>query len=257
MALGFLSEDWFAALRATTDGCSTAEGADAWVGLTVELMAGTAEWSLVVSGGQVLDVGLGRREEADLVIECGLDDLWSVFAGQVDGTEALRRFKGWAPGESDGSGVLSPLDLADQRELDGLPEIPGADLDVQYRYSEGPWGPVDFGLSFRDGRVSSALLGEPDHRDVTVRCTFLQMAQVRRGDIGILDVLAAGGEVAGSEGALALLAGISESPEFRAAEVACGPSGPVLGILGQYHDSCLAPALRAVMAETDAPPEAG
>ena len=107
--------------------------------------------------------------------------------------------------DPDGAGAPSPpspVDLIEQRELDDLPTVAGADLDVLYHYVAGPFGEVHFALSFRDGRVASAVLGEVDEPDVEVVCTFLQMAQVRRGDIGILDVLAAGGQVAGSEGAL-------------------------------------------------------
>jgi len=84
---------------------------------------------------------------------------------------------------------------------------------------------VSFGLSFADGQVAGMCLGRLGAADVTVSCSFLQMARVRRGDLAILDVLTDGGTVAGEEGPLALVGGLSESPEFRRAEMACGRSG--------------------------------
>lgn len=257
MAVPFLSEDWCEAVKGAAAGVSLPGGLEARVHIRIDGPDPAPTWTLAVAGGRIEESSLDAGGHADLEAWLTMLDAWAILSGQVDGTEAMRRLRVGVPGGRGRAEVPSPLDLGGRSELNDLVAIPGADLDVQYHYSEGPFGAVDFGLSFRDGWVATAVLGEIDDPDVQVWCTFLQMAQVRRGDIGILDVLAAGGRVDGPEGALALLAGISESPEFRAAEVACGPSGPVLGILGQYHDSCLAPALRAVMAETDAPPEAG
>ena len=74
-------------------------------------------------------------------------------------------------------------------------------------------------------------LGRVPEPDVTVEVPFLVMAQVRRGDLSILEALEHG-RVDGKLGPLGLLAGISESPEFHRAELACGASGLALGNLG-------------------------
>ncbi len=243
-------------MRTAADGRVCEGGLDARANSVVDGAEPGPDWTLAVAGGRVEEWAPGRHGAADLECRLTLADAWHLHAGDVDGTGALRRLRVAAPDGSTGDHAPSPMDLGEQPELDDLPAIPGATLDVQYRYWAGPWGPVEFGVSFHDGRVSSMVLGELDEPDVGVWCTFFQMAQVRRGGIGVLDVLADGGQLDGPEGALALLAGLSESPEFRRAEAACGPSGYVLGVLGQYHEDVLAPACATVMADTAGPPGA-
>jgi hypothetical protein len=68
---------------------------------------------------------------------------------------------------------------------------------------------------------------------------------VRRGDVSILEALEHG-RVDGKLGPLGLLAGISESPEFHRAELACGASGLALGNLGA---TLAAPAYQAALDE--------
>ena len=65
-----------------------------------------------------------------------------------------------------------------------------------------------------------------------VGITFARMVAVRDGRITILEALEGGGTVAGELGPLMLLGGMEESPELHAAELACGPSGPVLAAHG-------------------------
>lgn len=250
MSIAYLSGEWFDAARHRLEaGQPERAGLDA----RIQFAAGPHRWVEVIADGRIVDWRCGELEEPDVEIRASPEAAWDAYRGAIDGTAALAAVSVGHPG-SPHPMAPSPMDLGEQPELGALPVIPAASLDVQYEYTRGPWGDVSFGLSFIDGRVDRMVLGRLPEPDVTVTCSFLQMAQVRRGDIGILDVLAAGGTVAGREGPLALLGGISESPEFRRAEMACGASGRVLAALGEvHHDRTHVAALADLAGVTIAP----
>lgn len=256
MALSFLSVEWFQAAMGAAEAQAIDLELNARVCFRIEGTGSGTVWGLVVAEGCVRDWALGELAEPDLEIRLTLDHAWRLHADLVDGNEALRHVRVLTPGTAGPGGPPSPMDLGERPELSELPRIPGASLDVQYHYHSGPWGPVSYGLSFHDGRVSSMVLGELADPDVTAGSSFLQMAQVRAGDLGILEALANGGTVQGSEGALALLGGISESPEFRRAERACGPSGRILGVLGMLREDVLSPTRLASLIADTVPPAA-
>lgn len=99
--------------------------------------------------------------------------------------------------------------------------MPGATFDVQCAFRSGPFGDVDYVIDFRDGRVDSDRLERLDDPTVAVEVSYRAMARVRAGETTILEALE-DGRVTGEVGALAMLAGISESPEFEAAQIATG-----------------------------------
>lgn len=104
-------------------------------------------------------------------------------------------------------------------------------MTVQYRYCDGPFGDVNYALSFVDGRCVDESLGVVAEASVSVEVPYRAMALVRAGDITILEALE-GGSVDGPVGALAVLAGISEDPRFHAAELATGRHAIALAALG-------------------------
>lgn len=228
----FLSEAWLEAARASTGSVRLRPGRAATLQFTVSSASEVVRYGLTIDEG--VQWSGGDLTKPDIEVRLDMEHAWRVFCGGCDGSEALARMSVIESGREQRP---SPIDLGDQLELGELPDVPGATLDVQYEYSEGPWGDVGFHLGFVDGRVAKIGLGPIAEPDVVARCTFLQMAQVRRGEMGILDVLAAGGSVDGPEGALALLGGISECAEFRRAEEACGGSGMALGTLGALQSS--------------------
>jgi len=194
-------------------------------------------WHVVVRDGVVVAAGSGEIEHADLAVSWDRDDAASIAAGHLAGNAALLRTTVHAPGD-DGSyvGPPAPLNLRARPEINALPRIPHADVTVQYRYRNGPFGDVAYSLTFVDGRLELEQLAESDDADVVVEVSFRAMAEVRAGEMSILDAIA-DGTVQGDEGALGLLAGISESREFHRAELATGRHAIALAALGELRAS--------------------
>jgi hypothetical protein len=189
-------------------------------------------------------------EKPDLVIRWSLEDAFRILHRQVDGTEALRVT---TVVDDDYVGPPAPMDLGEQKKLDRLPHLPGATLGVQYECPSGPFGHVSFMISFVDGRVDAMELGRIAAPDVLVEVPYLALAEVRRGDITIYEAIDRG-RVQGDVGPLALLAGLLDSPEFHAAELACGRSGLVLAHLGEATKSAAFAAAMATVATETQPP---
>jgi hypothetical protein len=193
------------------------------------------------SGGlrffQVVEAGVLQRWDQGDVADPDIEVRWEweharrVWRRQVDGTGALAETVVAAP---DGYvGPPSPMDLAEQPELAQLPVVPDATLTVQYEYTRGPFGHVSYVIVFVDGQVQGMYLGQAPERDAMARVPFLAMVKVRSGEFSIFQALEQGGKVDGQLGPLALLAGISESPEFHRAELACSGAALALGKLGE------------------------
>ena len=133
-------------------------------------------------------------------------------------------------------------------ELDALPVVAGASLRVQYRYRAGPFGDVNHVLSFENGRLVEENLGVAVDPDVEVDVTYRAMALVRGGEMTILEALE-NGSLRGDLGPLATLAGISESDEFRAVELASGRHALALAVLGELDlDPAYAMACQTIAA---------
>jgi hypothetical protein len=225
------SEEWFARARAAADALPRRDGLSCRLQYEASTADGSRRWVQVVEDGRVTRWEAGELEDPDLELHWRGEDAFAILTGRLGGTDALARTKVLEPGSADPA-LPSPMDLADQPELAEMPRLPGADLVTQYRYPRGPFGTVLYVIEFVDGQVDTMWLGEASEPDAMVQVTYRNMALVRRGDIGIYDAIE-GGRVDGDIGALGLLAGLSETPAFHRAELACGSSGMVLSALGE------------------------
>jgi hypothetical protein len=112
---------------------------------------------------------------------------------------------------------------------------PDATLLTEYRFSAGPFGAFEWWWRFVDGRSDSMGLGRVEEPDAVVKIAYQKLIGVRTDSISIYEAIE-GGRVDGDVGPLMLLAGLQESPELHAAELACGASGPAFSCLGLIVD---------------------
>ncbi len=207
-------------------------------------------WYQVVEDGQVVAWQRGDVAAPDLELRWARADAAAVFRQELSGTEALAAAQVLEPGGREG--VAPPLDMRDTAEMDLLPEVPGATLVTQFEFSQGPFGHVSFWLSFEDGRCAGLDFGRTEEPDVTISISFQRMVRVRTGTMTILEALERGGRVDGALGPIMLMAGLEESPELRAVELACGPAGAVLARLGEVAASGPYTEAMAALAEVTA-----
>lgn len=245
----FLSDEWFAAARAlTVDVANDRPRTGVGCRLQYDVSGPDAgrRFFQVVEDGALRRWEPGELDAPDIEVRWDWEHARRIYRRELDGTDALAAtvVAERGPGR-DYVGPPSPMELGEQPELANLPRLPDATVAVQYEYPAGPFGHVSFAIAFVDGRVDAMQLGRLPQPDVTVEVPFRVMAQVRRGDLSILEALEHG-RVDGKLGPLGLLAGISESPEFHRAELACGASGLALGNLGA---TLAAPAAQAALDE--------
>lgn len=207
-------------------------------------------WHQIVDDGRVVAWQRGDVDSPDLELRWACADAAAVFRQELSGTEALAAMRVVTPGR--GEGVPPPLDMRDTAELALLPEVPGATLVVQFEFADGPFGHVSFWLSFEDGRCAGLDFGRTDEPDVTIAISFQRMVRVRTGETTILEALENGGRVDGALGPIMLVAGLEESPELRAVEMACGPAGAVLARVGEVAASADYTAAMAALAQATA-----
>jgi hypothetical protein len=194
--------------------------------------ADAMRWHLVIESGRVASFDVGHVDRPDVELQWSLADATAIVSRQLRGDEALRRTTVKAT-SVDGAyvGPPAPLNLLWRPELEELPVVPGATVAVQYIYRNGPFGDVNHGLRFVDGRCVDESLGTLADAVVTVDVPYRAMALVRAGEMTILEALE-DGSVDGPVGALAVLAGITEDPRFHAAELATGRHAIALAALG-------------------------
>jgi hypothetical protein len=224
----FLSADWFAALGSVLEELALDPAAACRLNFSVD----TTRWHLCIDSGHVTSFDAGHVESADAELQWTPQDALGIVHRHVRGGEALRRTTVVVP-LHDGRyvGTPAPLNLRSRPELDEMPVVPGATLKIQYHYRSGPFGDVDYLMSFADGRCIEESLGTIPDADVTIDVTYRAMALTRAGEITILDALV-GGNIEGAEGALMLVAGIREDRHYHAAELATGRHAIALAALG-------------------------
>ncbi len=224
----FLSAEWFEAVSSELQTISLDQRASC----RLNFSAGTALWHLCIESGRVASFDTGHVEGADAELQWSPADAQAILGRIVRGNEALRRTTVVVP-LHDGRyvGTPAPLNLRARPELHEMQRVPGATLNVQYRYRNGPFGDVDYCMSFVDGQCTAEALGEVDDPMVTIDVTYRAMALTRAGEITVIDALV-GGSIEGAEGALMLIAGIREDPHYHAAEVATGTHAIALAALG-------------------------
>ncbi|HEX4776884.1 MAG TPA: hypothetical protein VFW74_08940 [Acidimicrobiia bacterium] len=199
----------------------------------LQVQVGDAPWHLVVEGGRVTAWDAGAIESPDAELRWTDDVARRIVTRELRGDEALLATTVVAS-NADGSytGVPAPFDLAARAELATMLRVPDATLAAQYRYRRGPFGDVTEVMWFDEGRFVEQRPGETDAADVYVDVTYRALALVRAGEITVIQALE-GGAVKGDLGGLAALAGIVESPEFHAAELATGRHSIALSVLGE------------------------
>lgn len=207
-------------------------------------------WHQVVEDGQVVAWQSGDVDQPDLELRWSQADARAVFRQELDGTEALAAARVVEPGGREG--VAPPLDMRDTAEIALLPEMPGATLTIQFEFAEGPFGHVSYWLAFEDGLATDAAFGQATESDVMVAITWRRMVGVRTGTMTILEALEHGGRIDGALGPIMLLAGLEESPELHAAELACGPAGAVLAKVGEVAASAEYAEAMAALAQVTA-----
>ncbi|CAN5561685.1 hypothetical protein BH10ACT1_BH10ACT1_04910 [soil metagenome] len=222
----FLSDAWFVRARELMAGVQGPPDVD----LRLQHVADGTRWHQVVQGGVVTQWAAGDLDGAELEVHLPLAVARGVLGRTVTGTAASSACTVVGPG----AGPLPPppLDIERRPELADLPEMVGADLRVQFHFSAGPFGDVDYWWRFVDGRSSAMGFGLVEEPEVSVWIPYSHMVGVRNGAISIYEALE-GGRVDGAVGPLMLLAGLQESPELHAAELACGPAGTTLAALGR------------------------
>jgi hypothetical protein len=250
VAREFLSQGWFALANELTADLPPRAGSSYRVQYESSSDGATTVWHQEVEDGRVARWAIGPLPTAELVVRWSAADALAVHRGERSGSEALAAM---TVAGRDGSGALvsgppAPLDIAETEELARLPFVPEATLVIQYRFERGPFGPVDYWWSFVDGRSAGMGLGLAPEADVGVTISYANMVGVRTGRMTILEALDHGGQATGDVGTLMLLAGLEESEELHAAELACGPSGPVLAAMGELAATPAYEAARAALA---------
>lgn len=242
----FLSEAWFRAVRELAGALPKQPGRSCTLGFRTG-----QPWLLAVADGRVGRIEPGEAAGA-VELRSDVAHASALWRGELDGTAALA---GFTCVEPDGrSGPPPPLDLRDSKALCDLPRLPGATLSVQYAYRDGPFGPVDFVLRFEDGRVADASFGRAEGPDVRVEVPYGAIAAVRCGEQTLYQALE-DGRVHGDLGPLMTVAGLCESPAFRAAELeACGSAAAVLTTFGLVTATPPWQELLAALAAVTAPP---
>lgn len=217
------------------------------LGARLQFDAGGTPWHLVVENGRITAWDAGGVDAPDVEVRWTGDVARRVVTRELRGSDALLATTVVAP-DADGTytGVPAPFDLASRPELATMLRVPDATLAAQYRYRHGPFGDVAEVMWFDEGRFAEQRAGETESPDVFVDVTYRALALVRAGEITVIQALE-GGAVKGDLGGLAALAGIVESPEFHAAELATGRHCVALSVLGELdaHEP-FAAAMRAL-----------
>lgn len=216
--------------------------------------AGEARWHLVLERGEVVALAEDGIEDPDVTLRWDADHARSILNYSLQGNDAMAVT---TVVEGAYTGPPAPLNLVGRPELERLPHVPGGNLNVQYLFRQGPFGDVLHALIFEEGRPVAQQLGKVEHMDVMVEVTYRAMARVRAGEITIIEALE-DGNVAGQLGPLALLAGITESPEFHEAELASGRHALALAALAHvWRNPELFATMRDLQTRSGPAPGAG
>jgi hypothetical protein len=224
----FLSVEWFEALRSGVHAVTLAPEYEC----RIQFDASETRFVLVVESGRVTRFEAGDLDRADVEIRCSRPDAAKIWRRELRDDDAMRAVTVVAP-VADGvyTGPPSPADLLGRPELTAAPTVPDASLVVLYTLTGGPFGTVRHWLRYENGKPVAEGFGDVDAADVRIGTRYREIALVRAGQHTVIDALE-GGTIEGAVGPIALLAGILESPEYEAAELASGRHGFALSVLG-------------------------
>jgi hypothetical protein len=224
----FLSPDWFDRARALLGSIEISPDA------ATRLQFDTGErWSMIVERGRIAHFDLGDIDNPDVELRWAREDAFAIWRRDLRDDDAIRATTVVAA-TSTGTytGTPAPGDFFARPELRELPDIPGASLIAQYRFKHAPFGVTNHFLTFVDGHCTAQSFGTAEHRDIYIEVFYQVIGPVRQGEQTILEAIE-GGTIEGEMGPLALMAGIVESPEYRAAELATGRHPYALAVLGE------------------------
>jgi hypothetical protein len=243
----FLSAEWFETLRSGVRAVALAPELECRIQFDAE---GT-RFVLVVESGRIARFEAGDLDRADVEIRCSRSDSARIWRRELRDDDAMRAVTVVAPVAGGVyTGPPSPADLLGRPELAPAPSVPDASLVVEYTFTGGPFGTVRHWLRYEDGKPVAEGFGTTDAADVRIGIRYREVALVRSGAHTVLDALE-GGTIDGAIGPIALLAGILESPEYEAAELASGRHGFALSVLGDlWADPDWIAALDALAAQT-------
>lgn len=210
------------------------DGLDVRVQYDVSVGEDHHRWAQVFTDGILQDLRPGDLDDADIEIHWKLEDGVDALAGRVSGTDVLA-VTTIAAAAHDGPyrGPPPPMDIARRAELTELPTIKGASLTVQHHLRAGPFGDVDCGQVFVDGRLNRVVLGTLPDPDVEVDVPYRTHVLLRQGAMQPIEGLQQA-RVSGSIGSLGLYAGLFESDAFQRAQRACAhEAGQALATLGE------------------------
>ena len=109
-------------------------------------------------------------------------------------------------------------------------------------------------LDFSEGRLVAEQFGLAPEFDVMVKVSLRDTALLGAGQLSVLEALERGGEIAGDIAALATLAAILESSEFKALMLSGVSRCLAMATLGELRaDSALRDGFARVMANTELP----
>ncbi|MDQ1520482.1 MAG: hypothetical protein QOI55_1555, partial [Actinomycetota bacterium] len=196
----FLSDEWFATASELARGVNAPAG----VALRIQFAVGDDAWHLVATGGEPIELGRGRLDDAVPELHWERADAVRIWRRELRDDEALARTT-----VTDGSyvGPPSPADLATRPELDAMLSIPDATIAAKYDFRHGPFGAVRHVLFFEEGRLGRQQWGVVPDPDVVVHVEYEAIARVRSGEWTILDAME-NGTIEGEIGPMAMLAGI-------------------------------------------------
>ena len=131
-------------------------------------------------------------------------------------------------------GPPPPVDILLEPTRQLVPIKSGVTIRPSYELLLGPFGDFEVTSEYKDGVLVNVSFTVEDTPTVLIGVTFRNLVRLRRGEIEPFDTLG-GGKIEGSQGRLALLAGIHEDPDCLAVERACAQerAGPALSALGE------------------------
>jgi hypothetical protein len=213
--MGVLTEGWIRRAADVAVGTDTAPGSLA-VQYVAEDGGDRLEHFQVFDGGRLVAWELGRLPEPSFGVVQSPDDQLLFVTGRLLGGEGMERTWIEEAGPDGAVRRLRPPPL-DEADLDWspLPEVPGATLCNANHVTSSPFGTVTYTGAFRDGKRVAWFLGEAPDADTTVTSRYALRMRAIEGLLTLPEMIE-GGEVTGDWSKLMLLAGINETPEFRA-----------------------------------------
>lgn len=117
---------------------------------------------------------------------------------------------------------LSPEWIDEARALaDSQPERPGASARMQYVVTGGPDGDIKYWWRLEDGKLRESALGSLDDADFTMTLSYADSVKIQQGELDANAAFMQGRmKVTGNMGKLMQLMPLTNSPEYKALQVA-------------------------------------